>query len=249
MDRTELTETTTSTVSSDSQIPVHVAVIMDGNGRWAKAHGVSRPEGHKAGTENIRRVLSSFVKKGVKYLTLFAFSTENWDRPRDEVNALIGLLGGVLDKEIPHLHKQGIRLRHIGRLDKLPNSLQNSIKSSIELTKDNDVLTLSLAYDYGGRAEIVDAVRAILKEKLSPTDINEQMFESYLYTKGIPDVDLIIRTAGEMRISNFLLWQSHYAEYYSTDICWPDFGEKQVGSALEAYSKRKRRYGRVNSLE
>ena len=231
------------------QVPRHAAIIMDGNGRWAAERGLSRSEGHRAGTENIRRVLRSFVEHGVKYLTLFAFSTENWERPDDEVDVLIELLGEVLRKETQPLHKEGVRLRHIGRLDRLPPALQDVIRESIELTKDNDVLTLSLAYDYGGRAEIVDAVRAIAEQRRSPGEITEESFGQYLYTRGLPDVDLIIRTAGEMRLSNFLLWQTHYAEYYSTSAFWPDFDEREVGRALDSYGQRKRRYGRVDTSE
>lgn len=235
--------------SATTPVPRHVAIIMDGNGRWARDRGLTRPEGHRAGTENVRRVLRSFVEHGVEYLTLFAFSTENWERPDDEVGTLIELLGEVLRKETEPLHQDGVRLRHLGRLDRLPKGLQDSIKASMELTKNNDVLTLSLAYDYGGRAEIVDAVRAIVAEKRSPSEITEETFERYLYTYDLPDVDLIIRTAGEMRLSNFLLWQSHYAEYYSTPAFWPDFDEQEVGRALESYSQRKRRYGRVDTAE
>jgi undecaprenyl diphosphate synthase len=222
---------------------------MDGNGRWARERGLTRPEGHRAGTENIRRVLRSFVEHGVKYLTLFAFSTENWERPDDEVQALIELLGEALRRETQPLHEEGVRLRHVGRLDRLPPHLQESIKASVELTKDNDVLTLSLAYDYGGRAEIVEAVRSMVADGRSSEEINEETFGQYLYTRGLPDVDLIVRTAGEMRLSNFLLWQAHYAEYYSTDAYWPDFNEDEVGRALESYALRKRRYGRVDPAE
>lgn len=236
-------------VAAGGQVPQHVAIIMDGNGRWAQSRGLLRPEGHRAGTENVRPVLRSFVEHGVKYLTLFAFSTENWERPDDEVGALIELLGEVLRRETQPLHEEGVRLRHVGRLDRLPQSLQDSIKSSMELTKDNDVLTLSLAYDYGGRHEILEAVRSILAEHRFPEEITEETFGRYLYTHGLPDVDLIIRTAGEMRLSNFLLWQSHYAEYYSTDAYWPDFNGEEVRRALESYARRKRRYGRVDPAE
>ena len=234
---------------AQSQVPRHVAIIMDGNGRWARERGLTRSAGHRAGTENIRRVLRRIVDGGVKYLTLFAFSTENWERPDDEIEALIGLLAEVLQREVGPLHEQGVRLRHIGRRDRLPRHLQDAIETSVELTKDNDVLTLSLAYDYGGRAEIVDAVRSILADRRSSEEITEETFGRYLYTWGLPDVDLVVRTAGEMRLSNFLLWQAYYAEYYTTDAYWPDFDDKEVERALESYALRKRRYGRIDPPE
>ena len=229
-----------------SQAPRHMAIIMDGNGRWARERGLARSAGHRAGTENIHRVLHSIADGGVKYLTLFAFSTENWERPDEEIDALIGLLAEVLRREVGPLHEQGVRLRHIGRLDRLPRHLQEAIEASVELTKNNDALTLSLAYDYGGRAEIVDAVRAILADRRRSDEITEETFDRYLYTWGLPDVDLVVRTAGEMRLSNFLLWQAHYAEYYTTDAYWPDFDDKEVERALESYALRKRRYGRID---
>ena len=231
------------------QVPRHVAIIMDGNGRWARERGLTRSAGHRAGTENIRRVLRAFVDGGVKYLTLFAFSTENWERPDQEIEALIELLAEVVRREVRPLHEQGVRLRHIGRLDRLPRHLRDSIEASVELTKNNDVLTLSLAYDYGGRAEIVDAVRSIVADRRTSEEINEETFGRYLYTWGLPDVDLVVRTGGEMRLSNFLLWQAHYAEYYTTDAYWPDFDDKEVERALESYARRKRRYGRIDPPE
>ena len=231
------------------QAPRHVAIIMDGNGRWARERGLERSAGHRAGTENIPRVLRAIVDGGVKYLTLFAFSTENWERPDEEIAALIDLLAEVLQREVGPLHEKGVRLRHIGRLDRLPRHLQQAIEESVELTKDNDALTLSLAYDYGGRAEIVHAVRAILADRAASREITEETFGRYLYTWGLPDVDLVIRTAGEMRLSNFLLWQSHYAEYYTTEAFWPDFDDKEVERALESYALRKRRYGRIDPPE
>jgi len=230
-------------------VPNHVAIIMDGNGRWARERGLSRTEGHSAGVENIRRILRRFVHHGVKYVTLFAFSTENWDRPGDEVEALMELLGVAIHSETQPLHEEGVRIKHIGRLDRLPLGLQDAIRQSVELTKDNDVLTLSVAFNYGGRAEIVDAVRAIVADKLPPEKITEDRFQKYLYTSGLPDPDLIIRTAGEMRLSNFLLWQTAYAEYYSTPVLWPDFDENEIAAALKAYSQRQRRYGGIASGE
>ena len=231
------------------QVPRHVAIIMDGNGRWARERGLSRSAGHRAGTENIRRVLERVVDAGVEYLTLFAFSTENWERPDEEIEALIDLLAEVLRREVGPLHEQGVRLRHVGRLDRLPRELQDSIRASVELTKDNEALTLSLAYDYGGRAEIVDAVRAVVADRRPPEEITEETFGRYLYTWGLPDVALVVRTGGEMRLSNFLLWQAHYAEYYTTGAYWPDFDDEEVERALESYALRKRRYGRLDPPE
>jgi undecaprenyl diphosphate synthase len=226
-------------------VPAHVAIIMDGNGRWAAQQGRTRSDGHRAGTDNIRRIIKAFSQHGVRYLTLYAFSTENWERPRDEVQALIGLIRGVIRKEVETLHKEGVRIRHIGRLDRLPPGLRAAILDSVEMTKDNTCLTLSVAFDYGGRAEILHAVRQMLAEGVKPEDISEDLLGRYLYTDGLPDPDLIIRTAGEMRLSNFLLWQAAYAEYYSTPTYWPDFDEEDVARAIAAYSQRKRRFGRV----
>jgi undecaprenyl diphosphate synthase len=218
---------------------------MDGNGRWARERGWSRSQGHRAGKENIRRVIRRLADYGVKYVTLFAFSTENWDRPDDEVEALMVLLGETLRSETDSLHHEGVRIKHIGRLDGLPPELQDAIRQSMELTKDNDTMTLSLACNYGGRAEIIDAVRAIVASKLAPEEISEDAFQDYLYTSGLPDPDLVIRTGGEMRLSNFLLWQTAYSEYYSSPVLWPDFDEEEMTKALVAYGQRRRRYGRV----
>ena len=225
--------------------PEHVAIIMDGNGRWAASHGKPRSEGHRAGTENLRRIIEAFIRHGVRYLTLFAFSTENWNRPDDEVQTLLELVDSVIRSEVNELHSEGIRLRHIGRIDRLPKDLRRSIRESIELTKDNTRLTLCVAFDYGGRAEIVDAVRSMIADDVQAEDVNEDLLRRYMYTNGIPDPDLVIRTSGEQRLSNFLLWQAAYAEYYSTSVYWPDFNEAEVDRALEAYSRRKRRFGKV----
>ena len=230
---------------SPAHVPVHVAIIMDGNGRWAAQRGLSRQAGHRAGTENIRRVIEAFGDRGVKYLTLFAFSTENWGRPKREVDALLRLLGRVINREINTLHENGIRLCHVGRLDPLSPRLQKKVQEAIELTKDNQKMTVSVAFNYGGRDEILDAVRRIVANGLPPESIDEEVFRSHLYTAGLPDPDLIIRTAGELRLSNFLLWQSAYAEYYFTPTYWPDFDTAEVERALEDYSKRQRRFGLV----
>jgi undecaprenyl diphosphate synthase len=223
--------------------PNHVAIIMDGSGRWAQERGLSRQAGHRAGTENIRRVIQAFAEREVSYLTLFAFSTENWKRPRREVNALLRLLGRVIDRELQSLHENGVRLTHIGSLDPLSPELQRRICDAMELTKDNRRLTVCVAFNYGGRAEIVEAARRMVQDGVDPTRIDEGLFGRYLSTDGIPDPDLVIRTAGEMRLSNFLIWQAAYAEYYSTPAYWPDFDEAEIDRAIEAYGQRTRRFG------
>jgi undecaprenyl diphosphate synthase len=232
---------------SSDNVPVHVAVIMDGNGRWAAQRGLSRQAGHRAGTENIRRIIETFADRGVSYLTLYAFSTENWGRPRREVSALIKLLGRVLERELKALHKNGVRLVHFGSLAPLSPELQKKVCDAIELTKDNKGLTVCLAFNYGGRAEIVEAVRRIVVEGIPASDITEDVVGAHLNTRGIPDPDLIIRTAGEMRLSNFLLWQAAYAEYYSTPTYWPDFNESEIDLALESYAQRERSFGKVKA--
>lgn len=232
-----------------SSVPNHVAIIMDGNGRWASEHCLSRTDGHRAGTENIRRILRAFSDRGVRYLTLYAFSTENWERPTEEVRALMLIMQEVILTEAERLHGEGVRLVHIGRLDRLPAEVRQGILDAIEMTKDNTGITVALAYDYGGRSEIVEAVKAMVAEKIPVDQIDEQLIDRYLYTADLPDPDLVIRTAGEMRLSNFLLWQAAYAEYYSTSTFWPDFDELDVDKALEAYGQRRRKYGRVEGQQ
>jgi len=224
-------------------LPDHIAIIMDGNGRWAQKRGLPRLEGHQAGVENLRSVIKYFNKLNLKYLTLYGFSTENWKRPKEEIDGLLRLLQEAIDKETLELHKNGIRIRHLGRLEKLPAGFQRAITKAVELTKDNKRMTVSFAFDYGGRAEIVDAVRKIIAEGVPPQKIDEQLFDSHLYTAGLPEVDLVIRTAGELRISNFLIWQAAYSEYYFTKVLWPDFNSKEINKALLAYSRRQRRFG------
>jgi len=224
-------------------VPLHVAIIMDGNGRWAKERRLPRLAGHRAGTENIRRVIEAFAQRGVKFLTLYAFSTENWNRPSAEVRGILRILEEVIDKESQALHQKGVRIRHLGRQDRLPATLRRSILRALELTKNNSRITVGVAFDYGGRAEIVEAVRRILKDGLPPETVNEETISRYLYSADLPDPDLIIRTAGEMRISNFLLWQSAYSEYYATPAYWPDFDEKEIEKALQAYVRRDRKFG------
>lgn len=231
-------------VVAGKRVPNHVAIIMDGNGRWAARRGQPRLFGHRAGTNNLRRVLEAAVKAGVKIVTIYAFSTENWDRSREEVSGLLRILGEALAREAPKLHKNGVQIRHLGTLEGVPNSLANRIRDALELTKHNDRLILQVAFNYGGRAEIIEAVRRIVREGVPAEEIDEELISSYLYTAGLPDPDLIVRTAGEMRLSNFLLWQASYAEYYSTPTFWPDFDEAELQRALDEYAARDRRFGR-----
>jgi undecaprenyl diphosphate synthase len=239
------TETLSRAPTHLSTIPRHVAIIMDGNGRWAAERGLPRVEGHRAGTENIRRIIEGCVELGVKVLTLYAFSTENWRRPDDEVSGLMEILGEVIDRETAELHANGVRLRHIGNLDGLPPSLQMRVLYAVELTAENTRLTLNVAFNYGGRREIVEAVRRLIQDGLRPEDVDEERFSSYLYTAELPDPDLIIRTAGEMRLSNFLLWQAAYAEYWSTARYWPDFDRDDLVRAVQDFGHRARRFGSV----
>ena len=230
---------------SSSSTPGHVAIIMDGNGRWAKQRGLKRREGHKAGTENIRMVARKMAEEGVRYLTLYAFSTENWRRPSAEVRGILGILRDVLDRELLGLHNDNIRLRHLGRLDHLGTALRRSVEEAICLTQNNDGLTLSIAFDYGSRDEILAAIARILAEGVRPESLNVSMFANYLYTEHIPDPDLIIRTGGEQRLSNFLLWQAAYSEYYFTSVLWPDFDDTEVSQAINDYKRRQRRFGGI----
>ena len=226
-----------------SPIPTHVAIIMDGNARWAGQRHLSRLEGHRIGTENVRRVVETFAKYKVKYLTLYAFSTENWKRPKTEVWGLMQILSRVIKSETKALHEKGVKLRHLGRLNKLSEKMQKQIQEAIALTENNTRMTLSIAFDYGGRSEIVDAVKSIVAEGLPAAVIDEDLLSRRLYSDGLPEPDLIIRTGGEMRLSNFLLWQSAYSELYFTPVPWPEFDEEEVRKALLAYSKRERRFG------
>ncbi len=223
--------------------PEHIAIIMDGNGRWAEARHLPRMAGHRAGTENLRRIIRACVNLDIPYLTVYAFSTENWKRPSDEVKGLMQILGDVLKREVAELHKEGVRIVHIGRLEKLNKTLQNGILNAIALTKNNKRLTLIIAWNYGGRDEIVHAIQEIVKDGIKSEKVDETLISSYLFTKDIPDPDLMIRTSGEMRTSNFLIWQSSYAEWYFTDTLWPDFDEKALEKAIQSYASRERRYG------
>jgi len=224
-------------------VPRHIAIVPDGNGRWAEQHGLPRLEGHKAGAENLHTVLECLNDYQIKYVTVYTFSTENWNRPEGEVKGLFRLSEAMIDEDLPAFHQRGIRFRHLGRLQELPRSLQRAINRATELTKNNSGMTVNLAFNYGGRAEIVDAVRSILAQDIPPEKIDEKLFNSYLYTAGLPDVDLLIRTADELRLSNFLIWQTAYAEYYFTKVLWPDFNNKEIDKALLSYSQRRRRFG------
>jgi len=224
-------------------LPTHVAIIMDGNGRWAAARHLPRMAGHREGTENLRRVITACVEFGIKYLTIYAFSTENWKRPKDEVSGLMQIMADALEKEVGELNKQGVRINHIGRLEKLNASLRQGIISAVELTKGNDRLILSVAWNYGGRDEIVFAVQEILKKGIKPEEVNETTIAENLFTHDIPDPDLVIRTSGEQRISNFLTWQSAYSEWYFTETLWPDFDKGELRKAILDYSSRSRRFG------
>jgi len=225
--------------------PRHVAIIMDGNGRWAKKRRLPRLVGHNAGGENIRPVVKIFADYGVKYLTLYMFSTENWNRPRIEVAGLLSLLAKKIDQETQAFHQENIRLVHLGRLDRLSKKLREKVKAAVKLTKNNTGLTLCLAFDYGGRDEIVQAASRIADAGIPGDKIDESMFVRYLYSTDIPDPDLVIRTGGESRLSNFLLWQAAYSELYFTPVLWPDFGFKDVEEALSEYKRRQRRFGKI----
>ncbi len=231
------------------KIPRHIAIIMDGNGRWALQRGLPRLAGHKAGTENLRRIIRATVEFGIQYLTIYAFSTENWGRPPEEVRGLMGIVQDVIDRELNELNKEGVQLRHIGRLERLDPRLREKVLKAIELTKNNDRLILIVAFSYGGRDEIVWAIQRMMKDGVPAENVNDEMVSRYLYTAGVPDPDLVIRTSGELRISNFLIWQAAYSEWYFTPTYWPDFNKDEYRLALEAFAHRERRYGKVSSSE
>ena len=225
------------------QVPRHLAIIMDGNGRWAKARGLPRLAGHRAGTENLRRILRACVELGIEVLTIYAFSTENWDRPQSEVRGLMGIVERVIDRELNELHANGVQIRHLGQLQGISKKLQKKIRRALDLTANNDRLILNVAFNYGGRTEIVDAVQRMIADDVLVSQVDEALFGRYLYTGGQPDPDLIIRTSGELRVSNFLIWQGAYAEYYATPTFWPDFNQDELMKALEHYGQRERRFG------
>ena len=232
-----------------ASLPKHVAVIMDGNGRWAKQHGLPRVEGHRRGADSAREIIRTAGELGIKYLTLYAFSAENWNRPKDEVDALMKYLIHYLKTETPELNKNNVRLEVIGQIYRLPENVQEHLKKSMATLSKNNGLTLVMALSYSSRIEIVAAVRSIAEKakqgKLDPADINEQVISQHLWTRNIPDPDVLIRTSGEMRVSNFLLWQISYAELVITPTLWPDFRKPQFFAALEEYARRHRRFGGV----
>ena len=226
-----------------SGIPLHVAFIMDGNGRWAERRGLPRLEGHQRGVQNVRPIIEYLNDAGVKYVTLYAFSTENWNRPGDEVDGLFKILENVIGKEALELHKKGARIKHVGRLTNISSTLRKSIDDAVKLTEKNNGINVGFAFNYGGRTEILDAIKNIVNNGINVEGLTEEEFRHYLYTGDYPDVDLVIRTGGEIRTSNFLIWQSAYSEYYFTPVLWPDFDEEELEKALQTYSQRQRRFG------
>lgn len=231
------------------KIPTHIAIIMDGNGRWALGRGLPRLAGHRAGTENLRRIIEASIEFGIHYLTIYAFSTENWGRPTEEVQGLLHILEDVIDKELQELYDQGVQLHHIGRLDRLDPELRKKVLHAVEFTRQNDRLVLNVAFNYGGRDEIICAIQRIIQDGIEPEAVTDELVSQYLFTAGVPDPDLIIRTSGELRGSNFLIWQGAYCEWYFTPTYWPDFDKEQLRLALTEYSQRDRRYGRISREE
>lgn len=229
-------------------VPQHVAIIMDGNGRWAAQRGLPRLAGHQRGTENIRRITTAAVELGVKYLTLWAFSTDNWRRPEEEIQGILAILSDVLDRETDELHRQGAQLRHIGSLQGLAPELQQAVLSAVEKTAANDRLVLTLAFNYSGRQEMLAAIRGLIASGVPPEAIDEAAVQRHLFTHDLPDPDLIIRTSGEHRTSNFLLWQSAYAELLFTSTLWPDFGAEDLRQAVDEFGRRERRFGGVDAV-
>ena len=230
----------------ETSIPKHIAIIMDGNGRWAKEKGKLRVEGHKKGAENIEKIIDYSIKLGVKYLTVYAFSTENWKRPEAEVKALMKLFAKYLDDKKEELKKQGVKLLVTGTEENIPNKLLKKIRNTEEYLSDRNQITFNIAFNYGGRKEIVDGINKILKENRGNEEINEEEFKKYMYRPEIPDPELVIRTSGEFRVSNFLLWEIAYSEFYVTNVYWPDFDEREYDLAIASYNKRDRRFGGVN---
>lgn len=236
----------TEPVSLPDRIPTHIAIIMDGNGRWAISRGLPRIAGHRAGTENLRRVIEACIDFNIRYLTIYAFSTENWGRPLEEVQGLMRILEDVIDRELQELHDQGVQLHHIGRLDRLNPVLREKVLHAVEYTRENSRLVLNVAFNYGGRDEIVCAIQRMIEDGVKPDDVTDVMVNRYLFTAGVPDPDLIIRTSGELRGSNFLIWQGAYSEWYFTPTYWPDFDKDELLLALNEFAQRDRRYGGVN---
>jgi len=233
-------------IALPERVPRHVAIIMDGNGRWARRRGLPRSAGHRQGTENLRRILRAAVDFGVEIMTIYAFSTENWSRPRQEVQLLMRILEMVIDRELVELNRNGVQIRHIGEIDGIPDRLAKKVRHACEMTRHNNRLILNVAFNYGGRDEIVHAVQRIIADGIPAEDVTESLISRYLYTSGLPDPDLIIRTSGEFRLSNFLIWQGSYSEYYYTDVYWPDFDKDEFHKALVEYNRRRRRFGKTD---
>lgn len=227
-------------------VPKHIAIIMDGNGRWAKSRGLPRAEGHRQGTENLRQIIRACVEFGVEILTIYAFSTENWRRPPLEVRLLMTILETVIDRELKELYQNGVQIRHIGRLDQIAPALQKKIQYACDYTKGNSRLILNVAFNYGGRDEIVHAVRQIIASGIPADEVTEDVLNQYMFTGGLPDPDLVVRTSGELRLSNFLIWQAAYAEYYFTPVFWPDFNKDELRKAIQEYANRTRRFGKTD---
>ena len=224
-------------------LPGHIAIIPDGTRRWARKRGLAEMEGARAGAESIHRIVAYLLDAGIRYLTVWGFSSDNWKRPDDQIRFLFEQAQAWIERDTPWLHSRGVRLRHIGRTDRLPPSLQQAISHWGKLTRQNVGMTLITAFDYSGRVEVINAIRRIIEAGITPQVLDEDLFGHYLYMNETPDVDLIIRTGGEIRLSNFLLWQTAYSELYFTEVLWPDFDEKELEKALEAYSQRRRRFG------
>ncbi len=233
----------TESVPEAGAVPRHVGIIMDGNGRWAKRRRLPRLAGHHAGTENVRRITIACADAGVDILTIYAFSTENWRRPAEEARGLMTLLAQRIDREAAELHRNNVRIRHIGTLDGINPRLAERVRAAVELTCNNSGLVLNVAFNYGSRHEIARAVRRIVERGVAAEEITEELIDQHLDTAGLPELDLVIRTGGEMRLSNFLLWQAAYAEYYSTPTCWPDFGREELYAAFAEFGRRTRRFG------
>jgi undecaprenyl diphosphate synthase len=231
--------------SNLNHLPQHIAIIMDGNGRWAKKHHLPRQEGHRRGAKSAQSTIETCIDYRIPYLTLYAFSTENWNRPKSEVEGIFKLLENSLEQGIKFAIDKGVKFRHLGKLDRLPDRIKDKIKEATERTRDYTRLTLGMAFNYGSRDEIVEAIQRIIKSGMSPQSINESTVCESLYTSGMPDPDLIIRTGGEKRLSNFLLWQAAYAEIYFTDVLWPDFNRSEIDKALQDFNKRQRRFGAI----
>ena len=236
----------TTKTSDIALIPTHVAIIMDGNGRWAEKRGKPRIEGHRQGARNLKNIVTAFHELGVQFLTVYAFSTENWRRPQKEVDGLLELLLESVEDQLDSLNESRVRIKHLGDKKTLSPEVRTAIATCEEITDSNDGLTLNVAFNYGGRAEIIRAVKALVKDKVDVSQISNMEIEKRLYTHGMPDPDLIIRTAGEKRLSNFLVWQSAYAEYYYSDCFWPDFDQSQINKAIQSYQTRRRKFGRLD---